>query len=385
MDTPGLMDSVYFKRQDLTPVEKLLSVDEIIVQVDSCGINFRDVLAILNTIPWSLPGREGAGTVVAVGSNVGNVQPGDSVCFMTTEGGLATHVRIPAVHACKLPSGLSPVEASSMPIAYVTALMCLEEFARIRSGESVLIHAASGAVGQACVRIAGCMGATVFATAGSEEKRNFVNKTLGVRHNHIFSSRKRGFAAGILNVTGGRGVDVVVNSLSGELLQDTWSLMAEFGRFVEIGKKDILANSYPGMRQFERNVSFFSVDHIPYLSRKSQLVQACLARMLDLLEDKIIEPIQPIHEVSVSDIISGFRALQSGQNIGKIVATMGKNNKVMAETTSPLRPESGGALLRSNATYLITGGTGSIGRSLVPWMLQNGAANVIQPRGSKAD
>lgn len=377
MDTPGLLDSVYFKRHDLTPDEKPLGDDEIIVQVESCGINFRDVLAILNTIPWSLPGREGAGTIVAVGSNVGNVQPGDSVCYMTTEGGLATHVRIPAVHACKLPSSLSPVEASSMAIAYVTALMCLEELARVRPGESVLIHAASGAVGQACVRIARSMGATIFATAGSDEKRNFVNKTLGVPQDHIYSSRKRGFAAGILNVTGGRGVDVVVNSLSGELLQDTWSLIAEFGRFVEIGKKDILANSHLGMRQFERNVSFFSVDLVPYLSRKSERIQAYLARMLDLLEAKMIEPIQPIHEVPVSDIVSGFRALQSGQNIGKIVAVMGKNDRVMAELTSPLRPEGGCALLRSDATYLITGGTGGIGRSLVPWMLQNGAANVI--------
>lgn len=377
MDTPGLMDSVYFKRHDLIPAENPLGDDEIIVQVDSCGINFRDVLAILNTIPWSLPGREGAGTVVAVGPNVDNVQLGDSVCYMTTEGGLATHVRVPAVHACKLPSGLSPVEASSMAIAYVTALLCLEEIASVRPGESVLVHAASGAVGQACIRVAQSMGATIFATAGSEEKRNFVNKTLGVPHHHIFSSRKRGFAAGVLNMTGGRGVDVVVNSLSGELLQDTWSLIAEFGRFVEIGKKDILANSYLGMRQFERNVSFFSVDLVPYLSHKSQRIQACLARMLDLLEAKKIEPIQPIHEVPVSDIVSGFRALQSGQNIGKIVAIMGKNDAVMAEVISPLRPEGGRALLRSNATYLITGGTGGIGRSLVPWMLQNGAANVI--------
>lgn len=377
MDTPGLMDSLYFKRHDLTPVEKPLGEDEIIVRVDCCGINFRDVLAILNTIPWSLPGREGAGTVVAVGANVGSVQPGDKVCYITAEGGLATHVRIPAVHACKLPSSLSPAEASSMPIAYVTALTCLEEVARVRPGESVLIHAASGAVGQACVRVAQSVGATVFATAGSDEKRDFVHKTLGVPRNHIYSSRKRGFAAGILNVTGGRGVDVVVNSLSGELLQDTWSLIAEFGRFVEIGKKDILANSHLGMRQFERNIAFFAVDLIPYLSHKSGRVQACLARMLDLLAAKKIEPTQPIHEVPVSDIVSGFRALQSGQNIGKIVAVMGKNDRVMAEMISPLRPAGGRAVLRGDATYLITGGTGGIGRSLVPWLLRNGAANVI--------
>lgn len=377
MDTPGVMDSVFFKRHDLMPAEKPLGDDEIIVQVDACGINFRDVLALLKTIPWSLPGREGAGTVVAAGSKVSHVQIGDSVFYMIAEGGLATHVRIPAIHACKLPSSLSPPEAASMAVAYVTALVCLDEVARVRPGESVLIHAASGAVGQACIRIAQSMGATVFATAGSLEKRDFVHKTLGVPCNHIYSSRKRGFADGIFNITGGRGLDVVVNSLSDELLQDTWSLMTEFGRFVEIGKKDILANSHLGMRQFERNVSFYSVDLVPYLSHKSECIQACLVKMVKLLEAKAIQPIQPIHEIPVSDLVSGFRALQSGQNIGKIVAIMGKDDKVMADMASPLRPENGGTLLHCDATYLITGGTGGIGRSLVPWMLENGAANVV--------
>ncbi|KAK2770047.1 polyketide synthase [Colletotrichum kahawae] len=378
MDTPGVMDSVYFKRHDLTDhAEKPLGDNEIIVKVDACGINFRDVLALLNTIPWSLPGREGAGTVIAAGANVVHVRPGDSVFYMIAQGGLATHVRIPAAHACKLPSGLSVAEAASMAVAYVTALVCLDDVARLRPGESVLIHAASGAVGQACVRIAQSMGAAVFATAGSDEKRAFVHEKLGVPRDHIYSSRKRGFAAGILNVTGGRGVDVVVNSLSGELLQDTWSLVTEFGRFVEIGKKDILANSHLGMRQFERNVSFFSVDLVPYLLHKSDSIQACLAKMVSLFEAKVIQPIQPIHEVPVSDIVSGFRALQSGQNMGKIIAIMGDDDRVVAEVASPLRRDDGSALLRGDATYLITGGTGGIGRSLVPWMLENGAANVV--------
>ncbi|KAF4926922.1 Highly reducing polyketide synthase ACRTS2 [Colletotrichum viniferum] len=378
MDTPGVMDSVYFKRHDLMPsAEKPLSDDEIIVKVDACGINFRDVLALLNTIPWSLPGREGAGTVVAAGANVSHVQPGDSVFYMIAQGGLATHVRIPAAHACKMPSCLSAAEASSMAVAYVTALVCLDDVARLRPGESVLIHAASGAVGQACGRIAQSMGATVFATAGSDEKRTFVHETLGVPRDFIYSSRKRGFAAGILNMTGGRGVDVVVNSLSGELLQDTWSIVTEFGRFVEIGKKDILANSHLGMRQFERNVSFFAVDLVPYLSHKSDSLQACLARMVSLFEAKVIQPIHPIHEVPVYDIVVGFRALQSGQNIGKIVAIMGEDDRVVADVASPLRRDDGSALLRDDATYLITGGTGGIGKSLVPWMLQNGASNVV--------
>lgn len=377
MDTPGVMDSLYFDRHDLVPARKPLGDDEIIVKVDVCGVNFRDILALLGTIAWSLPGREGAGTVVAVGPNVRHVQLGDNVFYLTAQGGLATHVRIPGVHACKLPAHLSRAEAASMAVAYVTGLVCLDEVARLRPGELVLIHAASGAVGQACVRIAQSVGAIVYATAGSDEKREFVHQVLGVPRDRIYSSRKRGFADMILNATGGRGVDVVVNSLSGELLQDTWSLVTDFGRFVEIGKKDIIANSHLGMRQFERNVSFFAIDLIPYLAYKPSVIQACMKKMLTMLETGAIKPIQPVHEIPVSDIASGFRALQSGHNIGKIVAVMGENNKVTATMASPLIRENGKTLLCPDATYVITGGTGGIGRSLVPWMLENGARNIV--------
>ncbi|RGP66594.1 polyketide synthase [Fusarium longipes] len=377
MDTPGVMDSLYFDRHDLVPAHEPLGDNEIIVKVDACGINFRDVLAILGTIPWSLPGREGAGIVLAAGADVKDIQPGDSVFYLIAQGGLATHVRLPAVQACKLPSHLSATDAASMAVAYVTALVCLDEVASLRRGECVLIHAASGAVGQACVRVAQSIGANVFATAGSDEKRDFVHRKLGVARDQIYSSRERGFASAILNATGGRGVDVVVNSLSGELLQDTWSLVADFGRFVEIGKKDIIANSHLGMRQFERNVSFFAIDLIPYLSKKPDRIQACMQKMVHLLETKDLQAIQPVHKVPVSEIASGFRTLQSGHNIGKIIAVMGDNDRVTATTASPLKMESGDALLRADATYVVTGGTGGIGKSLVPWLLENGATNIV--------
>lgn len=153
------------------------------------------------------------------------------------------------------------------------------------------------------------------------------------------------------------------------------SLIAEFGRFIEIGKKDVLDNSHLSMRNFYRNVTFTCVDLDQYFVKRPKALKECLTEIVDLLERKAIGPIQPVTKLPVSDVVSGLRKLQSGNNIGKIVVILGPSDKVMAESPSPLRKP--GKILQANATYLITGGTGGIGRSLVPWMLENGAANVI--------
>lgn len=224
IDAPGSIDSIYFERHDLTSSAPL-GDDEIIVKVDAVGVNFRDLLLLLGTIPWSLPGVEGAGTVVQAGHSVLHVQPGDRVLYMVQEGGFSTYVRMSGIRACKLPANISACDAASLPAAYSTALMCLDRVARIRKDESVLIHAASGAVGQACIRLAQHMGAVVFATAGSVEKREFLHKTFAIPEDRIYSSRTAEFRQAIMNKTDGKGIDVVVNSLSGQLLQETWYVM----------------------------------------------------------------------------------------------------------------------------------------------------------------
>ncbi|TPX07065.1 uncharacterized protein E0L32_011053 [Thyridium curvatum] len=374
IDTPGNLDSVSFERHSLTSTTPLAS-DDIIVKVDAVGVNFRDLLLLLGAIPWSLPGVEGAGTVVQTGSNVSHVQTGDRVFYMVQQGGFSTYVRMSGLRARKLPDFISTTDAASLPAAYSTALMCLDRVARLRRDESVLIHAASGAVGQACIRLAQNMGAVVFATAGSAEKREFLQKTFSIPEDHIYSSRTAEFRQGILNKTGGKGVDVIVNSLSGQLLQETWSLVAEFGRFIEIGKRDVLDNTHLGMRKFYRNVTFTCVDLDQYFMKKPQYLKECLVDIVDMLERKVIGPIQPITKLPVSSIVSGLRKLQNGNNMGKVVAILGPADRVLADSLSPLQQQD--KLLRTNATYIITGGTGGIGRSLVPWALDNGAANLI--------
>ena len=373
-DVAASPDSLYFRKTNVLSEE--LDDDQIVVKVEAAGVNFRDLLLVLGSIPWTRPGLEGAGMVMRVGSQVTTVKPGDRVFYISNEGGFASHVQIPGVSAHRIPNDLSAADAATIPIAYSTAIMCLIPIGRLTKGESVLIHAASGAVGQACIVIAQHLGAQVFATAGSPEKRAFLHKNFHIPETHIFSSRTAVFVDGVLRGTRGKGVEVVVNSLSGDLLRETWSLIADFGRFIEIGRKDFLSNSHLGMRNFDRNVTFTGLDLYKFFTQRPATVGKCLSDIDNLLRRKIIAPIRPTTTIPSSQIGMALRKLQGGRNLGKIVITMNDNDSVLAEVTPPLS-QVPYRLLRSDATYLITGGTGGIGRSLASWMLDNGAKNVL--------
>lgn len=374
LDAAGSPDSVYFRHTDILNTE--LGAQEVVVRVGAVGMNFRDLLLVLGSLSWHAPGLEGAGVVASVGSQVNDLRVGDRVFYMVHEAGMANFVRIPSSRAHRLPERLGTVAAASMPVAYSTAIISVLEVGRLRRGESILVHSASGAVGQACIMVAQQAGARIFATAGSADKREFIAQTFGIPKTQIFSSRTREFKDGILQATHDRGIDVVVNSLSGQLLQQTWDLIAENGRFVEIGKKDLLENKYLPMRHFDRNVTFSAVDLRKAADGRPETVKGWLSSIIRMFESEEITPIRPVTSIPVSQVKTGLRKLQSGQNIGKIVVTLGSDETVMVERPSPLRARSD-SLLYSDATYLITGGTGGLGRALASWMIKKGARNLV--------
>ncbi|CAI6332955.1 unnamed protein product [Periconia digitata] len=372
----GNLDSLYFRKTETKSAA--LGDGEILVKAEAVGMNFRDLLIFLGSIPWCRPGFEGSGIVMETGRDVTHLQPGDRVFYVSMEGGsYSTYTRMPSWRACKTPASMSSTEAASLIIAYSTAIFAINRVGRVRKGESVLIHAASGAVGQACIVLAQHAGARVFATAGTPEKRQFLHDTFGISKSDIYSSRNNDFRDEIINATEGRGVDVIVNSLSGALLQDTWALIAEFGRFVEIGKKDFLQNSSLGMRPFDRNVTFSGIDLRAMFIRRPEEERECLSEIMDLIRSGVVRPIQPISVYPVTELSTGLRKLQSGHNIGKIVITFGDNDTALVDSSVPLCPDRLPSLLKPDVTYLITGGTGGIGRSLATWMFSNGAHNVV--------
>lgn len=376
VDFAGSLDSLYFRRSDILQTD--LGDEEVIVRVEAAGINFIDLVTVLGTLPWNPPGLEGAGIVERIGSRVSDLQVGDRVFYAVDKAGMANFVRMPGTCAHKIPDSLDFAEAASLPIAYSTAIMSLVDVGQLQKGESVLIHSASGAVGQACVSIAQNIGAQIFATAGTPEKREFLIQTFGIPSNQVFSSRTPEFKDGIMEATESQGVDMVVNCLSGQLLQYTWDLIAENGRFIEIGKKDFLDNSYLPMGNFIKNVTFSGVDVRRIISTKPARVNKWLSTITHMVQEDTIAPIHPITKIAASEVKTGLRKLQAGQNIGKIVVTMGHDDRVLAESRSPLRRDgSTSTLLRPDATYVIAGGTGGIGRALVPWMIGRGAKNVV--------
>ncbi|WP_199579587.1 zinc-binding dehydrogenase, partial [Streptomyces sp. CRB46] len=214
------------------------SAGHLLIEVRAAGLNFRDVLNTLDMYPGPavLLGAEAAGVVTAVGDGVTDFAPGDRVMGLVT-GGFATHAVADARMVAPVPDGWTWAQAASVPVAFLTAYYGLRDLARLEAGESVLVHAAAGGVGMAAVQLARHWGAEVYGTAG-EHKRALLRAD-GWDDSHLASSRDLGFEDRFRAAGGGRGVDVVLNSLAGDFVDASLRLLAPGGRLVEMGKTDV--------------------------------------------------------------------------------------------------------------------------------------------------
>lgn len=247
------------------------------------------------------------------------LQVGDRVCCLTVNGHYANRVRIPWTSAAKIPPSMSFETAASFPLAFVTAWHSLFEAGRAEPGDTVLIHAATGGVGQACLLLCQWKGIDVLVTAGTDEKREFLVKEYGIPDDHVFSSRNDSFVQGVLTATGGRGVDVVVNSLTGNLLHESWNLLAPYGRFVEIGKRDIQTNKALEMEPFQKALSFIHVDVKQMCDTRGAVIQRELQQVVSLVGENTIPSIRPVVAMPLSQASRAFRNMQAGKHIGKMV------------------------------------------------------------------
>ncbi|KAL2807721.1 hypothetical protein BJX63DRAFT_61499 [Aspergillus granulosus] len=368
--TPGLLDSLAFK--DDPDSGKPLPDDYVEIDAKAFGLNFRDIMVAMGQLQEKIMGFECAGVITRVGPNASHdMKVGDRVCALTTRGHWASRIRIHYTGVGKIPDHLSFEDAASIPMVFVTAYYSLFEKAQLQQGETVLIHAASGGVGQAAIILAKWAGAEVFATVGSQEKRDFIKDVYGIADDHIFSSRDVSFAADVLAATNGRGVDVLLNSLAGEILQESWNVMATLGRFVEIGKRDIQQNKRLEMEPFGRAISFLAVDLIQLGNFAGPVMHRVMKGCLDLLETKTIQPIQPVTVYPISEIQRAFRTMQAGKHLGKIIIRPNEGDLV------PVVPQKKDVTLSADATYLLVGGLGGIGRSIAQWLVSRGAKNLI--------
>lgn len=329
---PGLLDTIYFEEIPGSAAYSL-GPDEIEVDVKAIGVNFRDCLIALGRVDQDILGTECAGIVRRVGSACQQLQPGDRV----TVGDVDTYqgvVRCREILAAKIPDSMSFADAGAIPTNFVTAYHSFVRVAKLSPGESVLIHSGAGGTGQAAIQIAQHCGAgAIYTTVGSESKRKLLTERYGIPPEHIFNSRDLSFEDGVRRLTGGRGVDVVLNSLAGDALVASWECVAPFGRFVEIGKKDIFSHKTLPMFQFARNVSFAAVDLASMAQERPDLVQSGLRGVLDLFQRGILHMPSPVKSFPISDVEGAFRFLQSGTNAGKVVLEVDSEEVVPVSQT----------------------------------------------------
>lgn len=360
----GLLNSLVFVDDDLDD----LGPDKVEIQSYAWGLNFSDVFIALGRLPPAHPMvGESAGVVTAVGSNFASqYKPGDRVTAMfgtpyasrtRTSGNLIHHI----------PDRLSFTEAASIPLTFATAYYSLFDCANLQHGQTILIHSASGALGQAAIKIAQRLGAIIFATVGSASKRQLLMEQYGIPKSHIFSSRTTDFAAGIKSLTNGIGMDVVLNSLSGPMLHASWECVAAFGTFIEVGKTDISRRSQLSMKPFENNLRFMSVDLVALSRHRSEYCQKLLQRIFADFEAGLITPLS-VTTMPIGDIEKAFRLMQSRTHNGKIVLEADDKSTVYARV-QPLR-------LRADGTYIIVGGLGGLGKHLCRHLQVKGARHI---------
>jgi NADPH:quinone reductase-like Zn-dependent oxidoreductase/acyl carrier protein/SAM-dependent methyltransferase len=349
---------------------------EVAARVAAAGLNFRDVLQRIGMLPeeafeggfaGSTLGMEFAGEVTTVGDGVDHLRPGDAV-FGIARNAFSSHLVAPADGLFKKPPFVSFEEAATLPVAAITVYYSLHHLARLQKGERILIHGAAGGVGLAAVQYARSVGAEIFASAGSVEKREFLRR-IGAQH--VVDSRSLAFADEIREITYGDGVDVVLNSVAGDAIHKGLSILRPYGRFVELGKRDFYANSKLGLQPFCNNIQFFGVDVDRLLVDRPALSRQLFAELTPLLDQRVFVPL-PHRVFSLTRAVEAFRCMQHSRHIGKIVLTM---TGLDQPAIDPGRPETG-LQLSPTASYLITGGRGGFGLATAEWLVRKGGRHL---------
>jgi acyl transferase domain-containing protein/NADPH:quinone reductase-like Zn-dependent oxidoreductase/NAD(P)-dependent dehydrogenase (short-subunit alcohol dehydrogenase family) len=330
---------------------------EVEIAVEAAALNFKDVLGVLGLYPGD-PGPLGgecSGVVSAVGAGVERLRIGDPVIALG-KGSFGSHVIAPA-HFVELRSpGISAEEGASFSIAYLTAEFCLGHLAKLHNRQRVLIHAAAGGVGMAAVCLARRAGAEIFATAGSPWKRQML-RAMGVTH--VFDSRSADFAEKILAATDGRGVDVILNSLGGDLIEPSFAVLARGGCFVEIGKRGIKSHSW--VEALRRDLSYHIVDVGEVATSDPELIAGMYARLAEQLRSGKLTAL-PCHVFALDHADQAFKFMAQARHAGKVVVRFAGTRRWA---------------LRTDATYLVTGGLSGLGLQVARWLVEAGAKRLL--------
>ncbi len=342
---------------------------EVEIQVQATGLNFLDVMDALGILPFERGwfGGECAGTIVAVGEGVDGFQVGDAVMAIAA-GSFATFVTTDAHLVVHKPESLSFEQAATIPVTFLTTYYALHQVANLSAGDRVLIHAAAGGVGLAAVQLAQRAGAEIFATVGSPEKQDYL-RSLGVQH--LSNSRSIEFAEQVKAQTQGAGVTIVLNSLAGEFIPQSLSVMADHGHFLEIGKTNIWSEQQ--VQAVHPTLAYSVVDLVQLCRSNPVLIQSMFVELMQAFQQGQLTPL-PCHVFPLTDVTSAFRYMAHAKHIGKIVVTQSVDQPVDQPTTDAPRPV---IPVRADAAYLITGGLNGLGLLVAQWLIEQGARHLV--------
>lgn len=329
---------------------------EVEIAVHAVGMNFRDVLNLLDLYPGELgpPGEECAGVVTGVGEGVDGFAPGDRVVAIAA-GSMATHATVAAEFVRALPEGLSLAEAATVPVAYLTAVVALRHLGRVAAGERVLIHAGAGGVGMAAIHLARAAGAEVFATAHPSKWDTL--RGIGVRG--IASSRRPGFAAAVRDWSDGAGVDVVLNCLAEPFITESFDVLKRGGRFLEIGRRGIWTGEEAQARR--PDAEYHAIVVADEIARDREGVRRVYDAVLDEIASGALPPL-PHSRIPASEAAEAFARMSRGGHVGRMVLDFASLH---------------GPGVRADGTYLVTGGLRGLGPHVGRWLAEHGAGRVV--------
>ena len=365
---PPELDSLCFRHSSRSAPRD----GEIEIRVERAALNFKDLLkargalspiALENVASGFSLGHECVGRVVRAGRH-SRFRLGERVVALQPRS-LATYLTLADGWAERVPASLG-LEACAIPIAYVTAYRALVDLANVQPGERVLIHSATGGLGQALMDVARSLRAEVWATAGSEARREFL-RGLGVRH--VFSSRDREFEASVRDASEGRGMDVVVGALHGHALHASLTLLASGGRYIDVGKRDIVEDSDLPMRAFNKNLTYAALDIDRLSTEAPALVQTTLRRVLELFERGSLR-VGTTHLVAAKDVRVAFETMRDRQHLGKLLVDF-------ANGTVPVVEDAAHAIAKREGSYVVTGGTSGFGATIARWLAEQGAGKLF--------
>ena len=376
--TPGILDGLAFR-----PVlRQAPGAGEVEIRVHAVGLNFRDVLNALGMYPGEAVqlGVDCAGMITALGEGVEEFNVGDAV-FGIAPGCFGTFVNTHSKLVIRKPPEFGFEGAAAIPSVFLTVYYSLHRLAKISAGERILIHSATGGVGLAALQLAQQAGAEIFATVGSPEKTAFL-KTLGVEH--IMNSRSLDFFDEVMEKTAGQGVDIVLNALTGEFIPKGLALLRADGRFLELGKREILDSGQ--IAGLKKGIQYLVVDLAEKFKHDQAAVRSMLSEISDRFRQGTLNPL-PIRVFRHDETVEAFRFMAQAKHIGKIVVSQEVVDQQGAVGTDDRRKSAAddpAVVVKKDASYLITGGLGGLGLRVAQWMAERGVRHLVLMGRSEA-